>query len=850
MASRKKSSKNLTRKNSIGQEQYSLLFEMSSECILIGDDKGIILDVNPAFCELMKYEREELIGQKIHIITHPDIRNQVNENIKRLLAGENLKHKEKSIRKDGSLCYVRLNEMKIELSDGSTGILSIAKDITRQLELDNFLVRKSYELQNLLITAKHLTQSLDIKDVLNKIATGAMEILNASSFGVYLLEEDGETLNPVVAIDPEYEEEILATKIEVGNSLTGQSVLAKKGLIFNEINIEEDAYQIPGTPVELEEKIIAVPFIVEDEVLGALIISRMGSDFIEEELAITETYAAYASAALRNAQLFNSLQQEVEERKSAQKKTFELNLQYESFIQNSLVGIFKLGFDEKIPVNLPSRKLAEKIIYNGIYIDCNDAFATMYNYSSKEDVIGTRNSDQIINREESISRIEKFVKNNYKTEIIDSQESDKDGNVKHFRNSYFGVIDKEHLVWVWGIQIEITEQKRLEAQLVQSQKMEAVGTLAGGISHDFNNFLTVINGYAQISLKRMEENDPLYRYINTILKAGKKAEDLTRQLLAFSRKQIYQAKIVDLNSLITSFEHMLRRFISEDISMNMILSLKNPAIKADPGQIEQIFMNLIVNSRDAIKQGSEHLKEKKITIETAITNLDANYIKNHPGSKVGNFAYISVSDTGVGIDKEIKEKIFEPFFTTKDKSHGTGLGLATVYGIVKQNNGSIYVYSEKGYGTTFKIYWPIADDTQISEDHEKHSESMMKGSETLLLVEDDEEVRGFASTALQNLGYTVYEAENGKRALEFIKAESKLNLDLLVTDMVMPEMNGKELANELMKINPETKIIFTSGYTDNHIVQSGNLDKNVNFIQKPFSEQTLARKIRTVLDKH
>jgi signal transduction histidine kinase/CheY-like chemotaxis protein len=586
-------------------------------------------------------------------------------------------------------------------------------------------------------------------------------------------------------------------------------------------------------------------------VLGALILSRIGTYFTEDELALTETYAAYASAALKNAQLFENLQLEIEERKIAQKKTYELNLQYESFIQNSLVGIWKLGFEEKIPVSLSPKELAQELFYKAIYIDCNDAFAKMYNYKSKEEIIGTKNSEHSIEHQDSINRIEKFVRNNFKAEIIDSSESDKDGNVRHFRNSYFGVVDKGFLVWVWGIQIEITEQKRLEAQLFQSQKMEAVGTLAGGISHDFNNFLTVINGYAQISLKQIDENNILYRYINTILKAGKKAEDLTRQLLAFSRKQIYQAQIVDLNSLITSFEKMMRRFISEDIKMEMILSQNEPFIKADPSQIEQIFMNLIVNARDALNQENDKSRQKKITIETAITALDAHYVKDHPGSRIGNYAYISVSDNGMGIDAEIKDKIFEPFFTTKDKSQGTGLGLATVYGIVKQNQGSIYVYSEKGYGTSFKIYWPLADQNQVYAQRNQLIDAEIKGTENILLVEDDEEVRGFAKTALKNLGYTIYEAENGKKALDLIKSnliESKINLDLLITDMVMPEMNGKELSVELNKIYPKTKIIFTSGYTDNHIVQSGNLDKDVNFIQKPFSEVTLSQKVREVLD--
>lgn len=323
--------KNTSKNISIGKKLYSNLFDMSSNCLVIEDDKGIIIDVNPAFCKLMKYQRDELIGQKIHIVTHPDINDQVDINIKKLLNGQYLEHTEKSIKKDGSTCYVKLIENKITLPDKKEGILSIAEDITQQIESDNTLLQKSQELENLLTTARHLTQSLEIKDVLNKIATGAMEILNAISIGVYLLEEDGETLNPVVAIDPEYEEELLSTKIKVDSSLTGKSILAKKGLIFNDIKSEQSAYQIPGTPLETDERIIAVPFIVENRILGALIVSRFGTYFTEDELALTETYATYASAALKNAQLYNSLQQEVDERIQAQKTTYELNLQYESY---------------------------------------------------------------------------------------------------------------------------------------------------------------------------------------------------------------------------------------------------------------------------------------------------------------------------------------------------------------------------------------------------------------------------------------------------------------------------------------------------------------------------------------
>ena len=398
---------------------------------------------------------------------------------------------------------------------------------------------------------------------------------------------------------------------------------------------------------------------------------------------------------------------------------------------------------------------------------------------------------------------------------------------------------------------DTTKMYELEAQVLQAQKMESIGILAGGIAHDFNNILTIINGRSDMALMGMDDTDPLYKNINEIQKAGKRAEALTRQLLAFSRKQIYQPQIIDLNKLIANLDNMLRRLIGEDIEMELFFDKRPLPIKADPGQIEQIFMNLMVNARDAIIQKTNIASEMKITIETGQAVLDDEYVVNHPGSKKGLHVYFSVSDTGVGMDKEICDNIFTPFFTTKPMGKGTGLGLSTVYGIVKQNKGSVYVYSEPEKGTTFKIYWPLSRAKQEEfEIKSSQTGDYTKGSEVILLAEDNENLRIFTKEALKKMGYTVYDASNGKKAMEltkFVIMKEKIKIDLLITDIIMPEMGGRELADDLNAKFPDLKVLFTSGYTDNHIVKNGELVRGVNFIQKPFTIHELSKKLREIL---
>jgi PAS domain S-box-containing protein len=392
-----------------------------------------------------------------------------------------------------------------------------------------------------------------------------------------------------------------------------------------------------------------------------------------------------------------------------------------------------------------------------------------------------------------------------------------------------------------GSTTNITEHKQLEEQFLQAQKMEAVGRLTGGIAHDFNNLLTAIIGFSEILLHRqLDEGDPLYKPIEEIHKAGQRAASLTRQLLAFSRKQVLQPKVLDLNAVVTDMDKMLPRVISEDIDLVTVLDPDLGPVKADLGQIEQVIVNLAVNARDAMPQGGQ------LTIETANVELDEAYARRHVDVQPGPYVMLAVSDTGVGMDKETQSRIFEPFFTTKEE--GTGLGLATVYGIVKQSGGHIWVYSEPGQGTTFKIYLPRVEEAVEPLRPSVAPTERLQGSETILVVEDDQGVRMLARDVLEMDGYTVLEASHGEEALRVCE-EHQGPIHLMVTDMVMPGMNGRQLAERLAPLRPEMKVLYVSGYTDNAILRHGVLEPGMAFLQKPITPGALARKVREVLDE-
>jgi PAS domain S-box-containing protein len=400
-----------------------------------------------------------------------------------------------------------------------------------------------------------------------------------------------------------------------------------------------------------------------------------------------------------------------------------------------------------------------------------------------------------------------------------------------------------------GFFMDITDRKKVEEalkqteeQLRQSQKLEAIGRLAGGIAHDFNNLLTVIKGYSQLSLIELKEDVPLRGNIEEIKRASEKAADLTRQLLAFSRRQILEMRVLDLNTVLRDLDKMLRRVIGEDIELITLLADDLGRVKTDPGWVEQTIMNLAVNARDAMPSVG------KLTIETANVELDETYARNHIAVTPGRYVMLSMSDTGIGMTPEVRQQVFEPFFTTKEKGKGTGLGLSTVYGIVKQSEGNIWVYSEPGKGATFKIYLPRVDEPLEAIKERVVKEELPRGSETILLVEDEEMVRKLAVQILKRQGYTVLEGSHGNEAFNICNKHDG-PIHLLVTDVVMPKMSGLELAERIASIQPEIKVLYMSGYTDNAITHHGVLEKGMNYIQKPFTVDGLARKVREVLDK-
>lgn len=388
------------------------------------------------------------------------------------------------------------------------------------------------------------------------------------------------------------------------------------------------------------------------------------------------------------------------------------------------------------------------------------------------------------------------------------------------------------------------EHKNLEEQLRQTQKMEAIGTLAGGVAHDFNNILTAIIGNAELALMTVDKDDSSQKELKEIKAAGESAAALTRQLLAFSRKQIIQPKILNFNELLAGIEKILVRLIGEDVEILMIPESALWPVEIDPGQMEQVIMNLAINARDAMPKGG------RLTIETANMDLDSNYFLEHGiEARQGSYVMLAVSDTGSGMDKETQEHIFEPFFTTKNVGKGTGLGLSTVYGIVKQSNGFVWVYSEPGQGSTFKIYLPkVKGDVEEEEERERIYVGEVAGSETVLIVEDDDSLRKLTRTFLKQNGYKVLEAENGEDALRISK-EHEGPIELMITDVVMPKMSGKETAERLQPLYPQMKVLYMSGYTDDAIVHHGVLAPGLNFLGKPFSPKALLRKVRMVLNQ-
>ena len=523
---------------------------------------------------------------------------------------------------------------------------------------------------------------------------------------------------------------------------------------------------------------------------------------------------------------------------------------YRSFLSQISEGIYRFEIEPPMPVSLPLEEQIDYFYDHSRMAECNASYMRMYGFTDPGQVIGKSLLDFHGGRDNEKNRqlALKQIQSGYCVNNAVSEEKDAQGRTKYFRNNSLGIVENGQVLRFWGTQVDITDQveaererEKLQLQLQQAQKMESVGRLAGGVAHDFNNMLGVILGYIEMSLAKIEPDHPLAGYMHQIRRAAERSSNLTRQLLAFARKQPVLPKVVDLNHMVEGMLNMLARLIGEDIDLVWLPGEGLGSVRIDPTQLDQVLANLCVNAKDSISGTG------RITIETGSARIDDINTVIHPEARPGEYLRLTVSDNGCGMDRETQMQIFEPFFTTKETGKGTGLGLATVYGIVRQNEGFITVYSELGKGSSFKIYFPVCrEKAEAPVKPPEKVEFHERRQETILLVEDEPAILEMTVLMLRELGYNVLSAATPGQAVEQAQNCPK-PIDLLITDVVMPEMNGRDLAGKLLEIHPKMKRLFMSGYTADVIAYHGVLDQGVNFMQKPFTISELSAKVREVL---
>jgi len=695
---------------------------------------------------------------------------------------------------------------------------AVRQELAERQRAEAEIRKRTAQLEALRAVGLEITAQLDLDTLLRFIVSRAVELLGGNAGGLYLYRPEQDVLEWAMAVGPSMAP--LGAILHRGEGLSGKVWDTGEPIIVDNYQLWEGRAAIyDGYPWQA---VVGVPVYWGEEFLGVLNVNtNLPHIFSPDDAGLLSLFATQAAIALRNARLYEAAQQELAERKRTEEALRESEEKYRNLVERANDGIV--------------------IVQDALLKYANSRLAEITGYTVEE-MIGTPYADYIHPDElpKVVERYERRMAGEEVRSIYETALKRKNGSRVDVELNA-GIITFQgkpaDLVFVR----DISERKRLEEQLLQAQKMEAVGRLAGGVAHDFNNLLTAIIGYSELLLMSFVPGNPRRKDVEEIKKAADRAAALTRQLLAFSRKQMLQPQVLNLNLVVTGIEKMLRRMIGEDIELVTILDAELGLVKADPGQIDQVIMNLAVNARDAMPQGG------KLTIETKNAYLDEEYAQQHVEVQPGPYVMLAMSDTGVGMDEEIKSHLFEPFFTTKEVGKGTGLGLATVYGIIKQSGGHIWVYSEPGQGTTFKIYLPMIEGVVEPAGLPLPPDETLHGAETILLVEDDSLVRELASRVLIRHGYLVLEAYDGEKALRICQEYQK-PIHLLVTDVVMPGgMSGRQLAENMTTMHPETRVLYMSGYTDNAIVHHGMLKPGITFLQKPFTPEALARKVREVL---
>jgi PAS domain S-box-containing protein len=816
------------------EERYKSILEGMEEGYFEVDLKGRFTIFNDSLRNMLGFPKHEMTGMSYKEYTDEETARKIYKTFNQVYnSGKPVKTFDWEItRKDGKKAFLESSIYPIRNAHGErTGFRGIVRDVTEREKMEEAL-RRSEEAANRLARenaiiaeiSRIISSTLNIEEVYERFGEEVRKLIPFERIAINLIDPKNYTLAISYVLGSQAFHRQLGDVFPLAGTAAEQIIKTRSSLFIQVKNRDEIAAGYPGLLPILDagyQSIIMVPLISKNEVIGVFNIQSKKADAYDEiDLKLIERVSMQISGAIANAQLFA-------ERRRALEQFMRSEERYRNLVEHSpdMILLYK----------------KEELVY------VNPAALRILGAARTEDLIG-KSVFEIMH-----SDYRKVAKN-----CFERAEEGKEGPLlegKFIRLDGMSVdvelmastifYQEEPMVQI--VARDITERKRaaeqmagLQMQLFQSQKMEAIGQLAGGFAHDFNNSLTLIKTCSQLTLLELKESDPLREKIEIINDAADHSANLSRHLLAFSRRQVMESNVLDLNNLIKDLDRMLHRVIGEDIDLSYVYAQNLGRVKADPVQIQQVILNLVINARDAMPKGG------KLIIETSEIELDENYVHAHVKMTPGRYVLLMVNDTGTGMTPEVRERIFEPFFTTKPRGKGTGLGLSTAYGIVKQSGGYIWAYSDPGVGSTFKIYLPRVEEPVDEEKGKALARELLCRGETLLVVEDEKYVRLLLGKALRKKGYNILEASNGGEAL-LICEEHKDPIHLLLSDVIMPRMSGPDLAQRLRLLHPVLKVLYMSGYAHDAITHHGILEKGINFIQKPFPIEKLTEKVHKVL---
>jgi two-component system, cell cycle sensor histidine kinase and response regulator CckA len=786
----------------IRRQYLEQLFQGSPDPMIIVDKDFRTICVNSEFEQMFGYPSSKILGESIDTVIFPPDREAEAQWISQCVQqGQRLALETQRRCYDGTLLDVAVSCAPLIVGGETVAFYAVYRDISERKRAEA-LSSALYRI------AEKASAAEDLQQFFAAMHGIVDELMPARNFSVAIHDPESQLLSFPYFVD---EREPAPVPAKSGRGLVeyvmrnGEPILCTPELA-EELQSRGEIELATAPPCQW----LGVPLKINHRIFGALVLKSHSSNirFRERDKDVLALVSQQLAAAI--------------DRKRNEEALRRSELRYRSMVQTAVYGIYRSSLE-------------------GRFLDVNPALVGMLGYSSALEILNLDPAKDVFVDASEHGRLVDEFRRTGRMDGFEARWKRKDGATIIVRISGRAVASSDEPTDILeAIAEDITERRLLEDQFRQSQKMEAVGRLAGGIAHDFNNLLMVISGYTEVLLDQLQVGDPLHAKAEAIQQASDRATTLTRQLLAFSRKQLLELKVVDVNAIVTDMERLLRPLIGEDIELTTSLSPSVGCIRADAGQLEQVIMNLVVNAKDAMAKGG------KISIRTASVTLDESYRPEDRFIKHGPYVMISVSDNGQGMDRETQARIFEPFFTTKEKGKGTGLGLSTVYGIIKQSGGYVFVQSEIGRGTIFTIYFPKVDEPSETLGTAPVSLASSDGSETVLLVEDEDSVRQLVRETLVSRGYRVLEAENGRAGLA-VAASHPDPIHLVITDVIMPGLSGHELIQQLLPVRPGMKVLYLSGYAQDAFPNSLPTEDQKIFLQKPFTLQNLARKVREVL---